>query len=212
MTDESEDPLTKRLHAPDLKVVAPPGLEARIRSDIARARMTRTWLPAFDMAGLSRWLAVPTAGLAALLAVAIMMPDVTAARFADHERVVAGSDLTQVAGADRDTLKPWFVQRVAYAPPVLAGTEAGCQLLGGRVADIARTKTAALSYRCSGHVVTVYVEPSTKGAAAPVAQARGDYHMVSWRGAKLACQAVSDLDQARLLRLARFIQAHAAEA
>ena len=200
-----DDPLTRRLRAPDMKVTAPAGLSARIRADMVRARRPslQTW---------TRWLAVPVAGIAALVAVAVMTPDVTAARFADHESVAAGRGLTQIAGADRDILKPWFVQRVAYAPPVLDGAEAGCRLLGGRIADIAHRKTAALSYTCAGHAVTIYVEPSTKGVAAPVAQARGDYHMVSWRGEKLACQAVSDLDQARLLRLARLIQARAAEA
>lgn len=200
----SLEAVNERLQQPDMAEAAPVGLATRVRATVAAARKPRFYLTFWG-----RWLAIPAATAAALLVVVVLMPTANDARFADHVHAVASQHTTEIVATDVAALKPWFVQKVAYAPPVLPAAEVGCELMGGRIADIADKKTAAVAYSCGGHLVTVYVEPSAKGVKAPVATARDGYHMVSWRGPKLACQAVSDLDQAQLLRLARFIQAHA---
>lgn len=212
----SLEAVVARLQQADVAEAAPAGLATRVRAAIGAARPARKAGSArkarFYLTYWGRWLAVPAATAAALLAVVMILPTANDARFADHVHAVASRHPTDMVATDLTALTPWFVQKVNYAPPVLAASEVGCELLGGRIADIADKKTAALAYSCGGHDVTVYVEPSGKGTKAPVAQTRDGYHMVSWRGAKLACQAVSDLDQAQLLRLARFIQAHAQKA
>ena len=203
----SLEALSARLQQPDVAEAAPVGLATRIKADVKAARK-----PKFYLTYWGRWLALPGVTAAALVAVVANMPTANDARFADHVHTVASQHPTQIVATDLTKLKPWFVEKVAYAPPVVAATEVGCDLMGGRIADIDDKQTAALAYSCGGHDVTVYVEPSAKGAKAPVATTRDGYHMVSWRGAKLACQAVSDVDQAQLLRLAKFIQAHASAA
>ena len=186
---------------------APPEVATRIPPKAAVARK-----PPFYLTFWGRWLAIPGATAAALLVVVVLMPTANDARFADHVHAVASQHMTEIVTTDVAALKPWFVQKLAFAPPVPPAAEVGCELMGGRIADIADKKTAAVAYSCGGHLVTVYVEPSAKGVKAPVASKRDGYHMVSWRGAKLAFQAVSDLDQAQLLRLAKFIQAHGSAA
>ena len=203
----SLEALSTRLQQPDVAEAAPAGLARRVKAGIATTPARPVYLTYWG-----RWLAIPAATVAALVMVVANLPTANDARFADHVHTVASQHPTEIVATDLSTLKPWFIQKVAYAPPVLAASEVGCDLLGGRIADIDDKKTAALAYSCGGHDVTVYVEPSEQGTKAPVVATRDGYHMVSWRGAKLACQAVSDLDKAQLLRLAKFIQAHASEA
>ncbi len=182
-----------------VKVAAPARLEARIRSDIATRKARFDWI--------SRPVTVVAAAALAALVVA---------SFNDPEWAVVGDfasarAVTYVA-AGRDALKPQFARELRFRPPVLDAAEVGCTLDGGRVAVIRRQKTAALDYACAGHVVTVYINASSAGAAAPKADMRGGYHVVSWRGPGLACRAVSDADEKTLLRLAGYIQKHAQDA
>ncbi len=198
-----------------LKSAAPSELAPRIRADLARRQA-----PLFVLPDWLRSLGVPLAASLAGTALAVVAgafilihsADMTSDLIRGHATAVATQHLTEIAGAQSGRLKPWFTERLNYAPPVLDGGEAGCTLLGGRVDDIRNKQTAALAYKCSGHVVTVYVEPSTKGRSAARAQAKDGYQVVSWRGPKLACQAVSDLSKTELLRLATYIQARAEKA
>ncbi len=194
------------------KDAAPVELSLRIQADLSRAQM-----PLFSLPEWLRPLGVPLAAsvagttLAAMCGAFIMVhsADMTRDLIRSHRTAVATQHLTEIAGAQSGRLRPWFTERLSYAPPVLDGSEVGCRLLGGRVENIRRKPTAALAYRCSGHLVSVYVEPSTRGRTAPHMQGKDGYQVVSWRGPKLACQAVSDLNKTDLLRLATYIQARA---
>ncbi len=201
--------LKSALGQPGLQIRAPAGLAARIRGDLAIAK--RPW---FVVPVWLKPIALPLAGtaLAALAGVFFVIyasgPNVPSELVRDH----AAGPPVEIATADPATLRPWFIQKVAYAPPLLDGAEVGCALTGGRVAEIAGHKTAALAYRCDGHLATVYVEPSQKGRMLPRAGVTNGYQVVSWRGPKLACQAVSDMKRPDLLRLASYIQARAGTA
>ena len=209
--------IQQQVRAVGAEVTAPAGLAQRISADIARKR-EEARKPRFSLPSWLRWNVRTAAFGGAVVAAACALvllalpPDLTQAVVANHVQSLQTHELTQIAASDRQVLKPWFAGRLGYAPPVLAVSDGGCRLLGGRIAGINRHDTAALSYVCGAHLVTVYVEPSDKGSAAPWAVERKGYHVVSWRGPKLACQAVSDLDEADLLKLARYIQAHAQEA
>ncbi|MEI9904414.1 MAG: hypothetical protein WDN06_10910 [Asticcacaulis sp.] len=150
------------------------------------------------------------------IAAAVALAAMVVVSLNDPEWAVVGDfasarTVTYVA-TGRDGLKPQFARELAFRPPVLDAAEVGCTLDGGRVAVIRGQKTAALDYACAGQVVTVYINASAAGAAAPKADMRGGYHVVSWRGPGLACRAVSNADEKTLLRLAGYIQKHAQDA
>jgi anti-sigma factor RsiW len=115
---------------------------------------------------------------------------------ANHVRSLLASHLTDVASSDQHTVKPWFLGRLDFAPPVVDLASRDFALVGGRL-DYLRGRVApALVYKRRGHVINLFIWPGSKNET--VAQTRDGYNIVSWTQSGFDFAAISDLNPAEL--------------
>jgi anti-sigma factor RsiW len=113
-----------------------------------------------------------------------------------HVRSLLVSHLTDVASSDQHTVKPWFLGKLDFAPPVIDLAQLNFPLQGGRLDYIGGRVVPALVYRRRGHVINLFIWPQRKMEGAP--QTLDGYHIVSWVQDDFAFAAVSDLNLAEL--------------
>ena len=118
---------------------------------------------------------------------------------AAHVRSLLAAHLTDVASSDQHTVKPWFLGKLDFAPPVIDLAQKDFPLIGGRLDYVGGRVVAALVYKRHGHVINLFVWPAGKMAAA--AETLDGYHIVSWAQGGFTYAAVSDLN---LLELREF--------
>ena len=191
------------LSKPQLRLKAPAMLRSRVleaiaarnRSEeevqtIASARSRRrSWFPqaAFAFSGLA---------LAAslLLFISAQQPEsglgdeIEAA----HVRSLLASHLTDVASSDQHTVKPWFLGKLDFSPPVVELAQKDFPLVGGRLDYIRGRVVAAIVYKRRGHVINLFVWPDGKTQGFP--ETLDGYHILSWTGHGFTFAAVSDLN------------------
>lgn len=129
-----------------------------------------------------------------------------------HLRALAASSSVDVVSSDRHTVRPWFAGRVEVAPPAIDLSQAGFELLGGRVDYVGGRRVAVLVYKHGQHVIDLFVLPGNAseageeampeevGPAAPVM--RQGLALVHRRIDDLQVWAVSDLDSRELAAFA----------
>lgn len=183
---------------------APERLRARVA---AAAPRRRTFAPQLA------WAAVFVAGVAlgALAAggYGIGMRGATSDRVAEavvdsHVRALMADHLLDVASSNQHTVKPWFLGRIDFAPPVVDLTSRGFPLVGGRLDYLAGRPVAALVYRRGEHTINVFVWPDAVGGT-DTRSIRG-FNVVHWTRGGMSFRAVSDLNAAELAEFARAMQ------
>lgn len=118
---------------------------------------------------------------------------------AGYLRVAMAETPVDVASSDRHTVKPWFVGRIDYAPPVHDLTAQGFPLLGGRLDVVDGRKVAVLVYRRNQHRLALTVWPAaTAGNTSPDITVRDGFALARWRHAGFEMRAVSDLAPAEM--------------
>ena len=111
-----------------------------------------------------------------------------------HLRSLQSSHLTDVAAADRQTLRPWFNGKVAVAPPVIDLAAKGFTLVGGRLDVLDGKPAAAMVYRRGEHVINLFVSAaSTTGHVAAEAETLQGYSVQRWSDQGMRFVAISDL-------------------
>jgi anti-sigma factor RsiW len=154
------------------------------------------------------------AALAALLAangaiLASLHPDVD--RIADdvlagHVRALVTSHPIEVASSDRHTVKPWYVGRLDFSPPVTDFATDGFPLEGGRLDYVDGRTVAALVYARREHRIDAFVWPAPEGRAeTPTVEERRGFHLVHWARGGMRYWLASDLETAEMERLARLL-------
>jgi len=175
---------------------APDRLRARVA---AHAMQSRSLSRALVWAAAAA-LVVAIGGGVALLRTA-RTPDETAAEAVvdGHVRSLMVDHLVDVQSTDRHTVKPWFLGKVDFAPPVADLASAGFPLVGGRLDYVGGRPAAALVYQRQQHTINVFVSPGADRTSDSVDSrtVRG-FHVRHWTRDGMSFWAVSDLNDADL--------------
>lgn len=122
---------------------------------------------------------------------------------ASHVRSLQVDHLADVASSDRHTVKPWFIGKLNFAPPVVDLAPQGFPLVGGRLDYLDDRDVAVLVYRRHRHPINLYIWPGADMPAAPRTSHLQGYHLVRWSDGRMNFSAVSDLADSDL---AQFVQ------
>ena len=210
----SEESLRSSLQHSGLYEHAPVSLRKKIRANLQAA----SGAPSLQRVPIWRWLATA----AAILFItgigwyvwprsgtnsADVPPPFTAAEMIDaHIRSLQPGHLTDVASTDQHTVKPWFVGRLDYAPPVKDFADEGFPLLGGRLDALGGRNVAAIVYSRRKHIINVFVLPTREADTSihPPGLRQG-YQWLHWRRQGMEYCAVSDVSISDLQELAQLI-------
>jgi anti-sigma factor RsiW len=186
-----------------LYVRMPEGLKARVRADLPRRRL--------GMLSLSRLLTIAAAAVVAFIGLWLAASPWRGSSEAElsrqvldaHLRALQLTHLTDVASTDQHTVKPWFVGKLDFAPPVVDLEGDGFPLVGGRLDVVSGKSVAALVYGRRKHVIDVFVwtVDGNDVAAAKLGALKG-YNFVRWTKSGMRFWAISDVAPAELEKLA----------
>ncbi len=132
-------------------------------------------------------------------------PDLGQQLVAAHVRSLLATHLTDVSSSDQHTVKPWFLGKLDFAPPVIDLAQKDFPLAGGRLDYLGSRVVPALVYKRHGHAINLFVWPAGKMGGA--AESLDGYHILSWTQAGFTYAAVSDLNLPELREFQRALEA-----
>ena len=189
---------------------APAGLRDRIVTSIRQADIPLR--SESRPSGWRQWMNMGAAfamGILASVTVVHFMTTVSAQNrltqevVSSHVRSLMATHLADVASSDRHTVKPWFSGKLDFSPPVRDFSEAGFQLVGGRLDYIGGRPVAALVYQHRQHTINVFVWPRDARAPSPppAAESQG-FNIIGEESKAMQFWLVSDLNAGDLKLLA----------
>jgi len=184
---------------------APDGLRARVAARTARAASTRR---------IAAWAVAAAAAVVVSIAGGAMLQRSAGARgdamveevVGGHVRSLMADHLFDVRSTDQHTVKPWFLGRLDFAPPVADLAAAGFPLVGGRLDYLGGQPAAALVYQRQKHTINVFVSPERDAAPAIEARSVRGFHVRHWTRDGMSFWAVSDLNDGELTGFVRALQ------
>jgi anti-sigma factor RsiW len=124
-----------------------------------------------------------------------------------HVRALMGDHLFDVRSTDQHTVKPWFLGKLDFSPPVTDLAQSGFPLTGGRLDYMAGRPVAALVYARGQHTINMFVWPeATDGVRSPDVRTIHGFHVRHWTHGGMANWAVSDVNDAELDQFVRALQ------
>jgi anti-sigma factor RsiW len=126
-----------------------------------------------------------------------------------HVRSLMASHLFDVQSTDQHTVKPWFLGKLDFAPPVVDLAPVGFPLVGGRLDYLDGRPAAALVYQRQQHTINLFVAPTGATPDRAIAEERSirGFHVRHWTRGGMAFWAVSDLNDTELTQFMRAFQA-----
>jgi anti-sigma factor RsiW len=116
----------------------------------------------------------------------------------DHIRALRDAHLFDVRSSDQHTVKPWFLGKLDFSPPVEDLSPVGFPLVGGRLDRVAGQPVAALVYQRRLHPINLYIWPAADRTAASDARSIRGFQVRHWIRNGMSFWAVSDLNDAEL--------------
>jgi anti-sigma factor RsiW len=181
---------------------APDRLRARVAERSARSASMRRYV---SWAAAAVLVLSVGAGAALLRSSAMRAGALTEEAVNGHVRSMMDDHLFDVRSTDQHTVKPWFLGKLDFAPPVADLASAGFPLVGGRLDRLGGRPVAALVYQRRQHIINVFVSPASDSPGTTSASIRG-FHVRHWTRDGMAFWAVSDVNDAELTEFVRALQ------
>ena len=116
----------------------------------------------------------------------------------DHISALRDAHLFDVRSSDQHTVKPWFLGKLDFSPPVEDLSSIGFPLVGGRLDHVAGQPVAALVYQRRLHPINMFIWPAGDRTAANDTRSIRGFQVRHWVRRGMSFWAVSDLNDAEL--------------
>jgi len=103
-------------------------------------------------------------------------------------------------------VKPWFLGKLDFSPPVTDLAASGFPLLGGRLDYVGGRPVAALIYARAQHTINLFVRPDQSDIRPSDVRTVRGFHVRHWTRDGMSFWAVSDLNDAELDQFVRGLQ------
>lgn len=210
---EAQRGVATRVRAGAAYFDAPPALRARIAAAVPAGRprrASRTWTwPYWPQAAAALAVSLALALAWGIGEYRVSMSDsqsLTGELVASHVRSMQVDHLTDVVSSDQHTVKPWFIGKLNFAPPVNDLGPQGFPLVGGRLDYLDGHEVAVLVYRRYRHPINLFVWPGAEMPATPDRMHRQGYNLMRWRQGGMNYSAVSDVAEADLAQFVALLR------
>ncbi|HEV3057774.1 MAG TPA: anti-sigma factor [Vicinamibacterales bacterium] len=183
----------------------------RLRTAIAGTRTRSRFTPRLLAWAASVTIAVSLGGATAVRLVRARQAVDASATITDevvgsHVRALMADHLFDVRSTDQHTVKPWFLGKLDFSPPVEDLAPIGFPLVGGRLDYVAGRQAAALVYQRRQHTINLFIWPESTGSATEDVRSARGFQVRHWNRGGMSFWAVSDLNDTELAQFEGALQ------
>jgi anti-sigma factor RsiW len=181
---------------------------ARVRARVATQAGRSSWYRRATMLAAAAAVVLSMSGGVMMMRGATSRSDAIVGEVVDsHVRSLMATHLFDVESTDQHTVKPWFLGKLDFSPPVVDLASSGYPLVGGRLDYLEGRAVAALVYERRKHTINVFVAPASGSDARSVdSRSLRGFHVRHWTRGGLSFWAVSDLNEDELTQFTSALQ------